>query len=108
MPEWRSKIAVSPNRACGISLFATFRGSALASCQSTAALIARYILEMSDSSDNEGRKSKSSNKWADKLRYLSPISKPLAGRKETKHILKLVKKGKYLTPNHEFKLFWAH
>lgn len=51
--------------------------------------------QMSDSSDNEGKKSKSSQKWTEKLRYLSPISKPLAGRKETKHILKLVKKGKY-------------
>lgn len=65
---------------------------------------------MSDSSDNEGKKSKSSQKWTEKLRYISPISKPLAGRKETKHILKLVKKGKY-TSNSDYlhyvnMLFW--
>jgi hypothetical protein len=51
---------------------------------------------MSDSSDNETQtkgKSKSNAKWGEKLRFISPISKPLAGRKETKHILKLVKKG---------------
>lgn len=44
-------------------------------------------------SESKKSKSKSSLKYDEKLRFLSPISKPLGGRKETKHLLKLVKKG---------------
>lgn len=59
-------------------------------------LVCPQLVNMSDSSDIESSKkgkSKSSLKWGEKLRFLSPLSKPLASRKETKHILKLVKKG---------------
>lgn len=64
---------------------------------SCAVLPLPIVPSMSDSSDNEsskkGKSSKSAQKWGEKLKFLSPISKPLASRKETKHILKLVKKG---------------
>lgn len=34
--------------------------------------------------------------WAEKTKYLSPISKPLASRKLTKRLYKVIKKGAYM------------
>lgn len=35
--------------------------------------------------------------WAEKTKYLSPISKPLASRKLTKRLYKVIKKGAYIS-----------
>lgn len=40
--------------------------------------------------------------WAEKTKYLSPISKPLASRKLTKRLYKVIKKGAYMWNVHKY------
>jgi hypothetical protein len=57
------------------------------------------LYTMSDSeasATNTPKKSKSSDKYSEKVKYCAIIAQPLASRKSTKHVLKLVKKGKLL------------